>query len=306
MPRLTPRRARRGFTLAELLVTIVVLAIIGTLLTTTMLGQQRQFQHAYGMVEVRRELRTAMSLVPTDMRGLSTAGGDVLGFSSNALRFRANSGSSIVCARSGSSTIDLPPLQLAQNTLTAWTETPSAGDVVFIFDEGALRGAEDDAWRMFPIESVTQSASACPGAPFTHPTLDAGKPRFRVTVTGTIPATVVIGAGVRFAREMVYSLEQSTETGRWYLAQTINRGGTWSDPVFVSGPYDNATGSGLRLAYFDSTGVQVPPGGAASRIARVDLSVRAVGTAASAALYEGGTPEPRDSLTFRMAVRNRQ
>jgi type II secretory pathway pseudopilin PulG len=117
----------------ELLVTIIVLAVIGTLLATSMLGQQRFFQRAYEMVGVRRELRTAMSMVPTDLRGLSSIGGDVLSFTSEEMTFRATVGASIVCGRDGLFTLHLPPLELAHNTLTSWAEAPPPGDRLYAF-----------------------------------------------------------------------------------------------------------------------------------------------------------------------------
>lgn len=307
MPRLTTPPARRGFTLVELLVTIIVLAVIGTLLATSMLGQQRFFQRAYEMVGVRRELRTAMSMVPTDLRGLSSIGGDVLSFTSEEMTFRATVGASIVCGRDGLFTLHLPPLELAHNTLTSWAEAPTPGDRLYAFDEGTLRGAEDDAWRALTITGVSQSTSVCPGAPFTDPTADAGKPRWIITVAEPIPATVILGAGLRITREMAYALEQSEETSRWYLTQTTRRGGAWGEPIVISGPYESLDAGGMQLVYFDSTGVEIPPVvGDPTGLARVDLTMRAAGLPGSGPVYTGADVVPRDSIAFRIAIRNRQ
>jgi len=302
---------RRGFTLVELLVTIVVLAVIGTLLATTMLGQQRFFQRAYEMVGVRRELRTAMSLMPTDMRGVSSVGGDVLGFSATDMTFRATIGASIVCERpvgSSPTQLLLPPLDLAHNTLTSWSTRPIAGDLLFAFDDGPLAGAEDDAWIPLTVSSVTETTTACAGAPFTDPVADAGKPRYLVTVAELIPATVVVGAGLRFTRDVQYALEQSDETERWYLTQSSRVGGAWNSPVVVSGPYEALTDGGMQLVYFDSTGPEIVPAGvgAAVGLARVDLTMRAAGLPGSGPVYIGGDVVPRDSIAFRIAIRNRQ
>ncbi len=305
MPRLTARRARRGLTMVELLVTMVVLAVIGTLVATTMLGQQRFFQNTYEMVGVRRELRTAMSMVPADVRGFSSIGGDVSAFSESSLRFRATFGASIVCARSGASTLFLPPLDLRNHTLTSWTEQPQPGDTLFAFDEGALRGAEDDRWVPLTVSSITPDLTQCLGAPFTS-AADLLKPRWRVVVAEAVPATVLIGAGLRFAHQVQYALEKSPATERWYLAQTVRRSGAWENPVIVSGPYEVPANGGMRLTYFDSLGVQLNPGVGANRIARVDLFMQAAGVPGSSPLYKGGDATPRDSLAFRIAIRNRQ
>jgi prepilin-type N-terminal cleavage/methylation domain-containing protein len=310
MPRLTAAAPRRGFTLVELLVTIVVLGVIGTLLATTMLGQQRFFQRSYEMVGVRRELRTAMSLMPTDMRGVSSVGGDVLDFTASDMTFRSTIGASIVCERpaGSASTVILPPLDLAHNTLTSWAHTPAAGDMLFAFDEGALRGAEDDAWVPLTVTSVTPTSVGCAGAPFTDPVDDAGKPRFSVTVAEVIPATVIVGAGLRFTRDVQYALEQSDETERWYLTQSSRVGGAWNPPVVVSGPYEALDDGGMQLVYFDSTGTEIIPAGAGAAVglARVDLTMRAAGLPGSGPVYLGGDVVPRDSIAFRIAIRNRQ
>lgn len=310
MPRLTASAPRRGFTLVELLITIVVLGIIGTLLATTMLGQQRFFQRAYEMVGVRRELRTAMSLMPTDMRGLSSVGGDVLDFTATDMTFRATIGASIVCERgaAGASSFTLPPLDLAHNTLTSWVTRPARGDLLFAFDDGPLAGAEDDRWIAFTVTGVSETSAGCAGAPFTDPVADNGKPRFLVTVAEAVPATVVIGAGLRFTRDVQYALEQSDETKRWYLTQSSRVGGGWNLPVVVSGPYEASEDGGMQLVYFDSTGTTITPGamGAAAGLARVDLTMRAAGLPGSGPVYIGGDATPRDSIAFRIAIRNRQ
>jgi prepilin-type N-terminal cleavage/methylation domain-containing protein len=302
---------RRGFTLVELLIMIVILGVIGTLLATTMLGQQRFFQRAYEMVGVRRELRTAMSLIPTDMRGMSSIGGDVLGFTSTDMTFRATIGASIVCqlGAAGSTTFTLPPRDLAHNTLTSWVTPPTAGDRLYAFDDGPLAGAEDDTWRSFTVTSVTETSVGCAGAPFTDPVADAGKPRIAVTVAEAIPATVLVGAGLRFTRDVQYALEQSDETQRWYLTQSSRIGGSWNAPVVVSGPYEASDDGGMQLVYFDSTGTEISPaGGGASALglARVDLTMRAAGLPGSGPVYIGGDVTPRDSIAFRIAIRNRQ
>jgi len=308
VPRLTASVPRRGFTLVELLVTIVVLGVIGTLLATTMLGQQRFFQHSYEMVGVRRELRTAMSLMPTDMRGLSSVGGDVLDFTDVDMTFRSTIGASIVCERSGAFTVILPPLDLAHNTLTSWATTPAPGDMLFAFDEGTLRGAEDDSWVPLTVRSVAETTTGCAGAPFTDPSADAGKPRFAVTVAEAIPATVIVGAGLRFTRDVQYALDQSAETQRWYLTQSARIGGAWNPPVIVSGPYEALGDGGMQLVYFDSTGTQIAPAGAGAALglARVDLTMRAAGLPGSGPVYTGGDATPRDSIALRIAIRNRQ
>ncbi|NCW44225.1 MAG: hypothetical protein EBV77_01785 [Gemmatimonadaceae bacterium] len=64
MPRLI--RHRRGFSVAELLITLSMLSIIGFIVSRLVIGQQRFFQRANEQMGMRRELRTAMSLIQVE------------------------------------------------------------------------------------------------------------------------------------------------------------------------------------------------------------------------------------------------
>ena len=95
MPRLSHRRAsargrvvRAGLTLVELLITLGLLAVIGTIVSKMMLDQQRFYQRMNEQMGVRRELRSAMSMMPTDMRSLSSVGGDIISYDASSIRFR--------------------------------------------------------------------------------------------------------------------------------------------------------------------------------------------------------------------------
>ena len=291
---------RRGFTLVELLVTLTILGVLGTVLTQLLLNQQRFFQRSVEQASVRRELRTAMSILPAEIRSLSTSGGDLTGLSETAMQFRGLIGASIVCAKPSNTQIDLPPIDLAHNVLTSWYTQPVAGDTVYAFDEGDSRGAEDDAWVARRITAVTATTTPCPGAPYTDPVADAGKRRFRITVASALPDSVKIGAGVRFYRHMRYELSESSEQ-KWYLSRSEYAGG-WTSPTYMSGPYEAPTKGGIRFRYFDSTGVEITSVANARSVARVDLLLRARGMPGS----QKNTAAPEDWLAFRIALRNRQ
>ncbi len=301
---------RRGVTLIELLIAMTILAVVASVVAATMLGQQRLFQQTYEMVGVRRELRTAMSLVPIDVRGLSSIGGDISAFTETSLTFRSTIGASIVCEKEGTNTLYLPPEHLTHNTLTSFVTRPEPGDTLYTFDEGPLRGAEDDAWLALTITSVTPVLTHCMGEPFTDPLADAAEVRYRVEVEETVPETVLLGAGVRFTRHVEYALQESPATKRWYLTQQFLRSAGWDAPVVVSGPYDVPERGGMKLVYFDSTGVEVAPGGASTSLARVDLTMQAAGLSGSALGSargsSAGSTAPRDSIALRIAIRNRQ
>lgn len=310
MPRLTnrlklKRRIRAGFTLAELLATMTLLGLIGTVVAKIMMGQQRFYHRQNEQLGVRRELRTAMSIVPADLRGVSSSGGDLTAFSANSVTFRNVLGTSIVCAKPLATVIELPPRNMARNTLTSWYTPPRTGDSVFVFDEGPLRGAEDDTWAAAVIQSSSENAAFCPLSVYTDATLDATKGRYRFIISPALSANVKIGAAVRFVRSTRYTLSPEA-SGKYYLARAEYDGG-WGAPTPVSGPYDApgaSGGGGVQFAFFDSTGTAVTNMADSRRVARIDLIIRATGASTSGDL--GGGTAVKDSLAFRIALRNRQ
>ncbi|MES2524179.1 MAG: hypothetical protein V4617_15845 [Gemmatimonadota bacterium] len=315
MPRLTVRprsgrgnagvRVRAGLSMAELLATMTLLGLVGAMCAKLMMGQQRFYHRQNEQSVARRELRTAMSLIPSDLRGISSSGGDLTAINETDITFRNVLGASIVCAKPDASTLHLPPLDMARNTLTSWYTEPQPGDSVFAFNEGVLRGAEDDTWTGMLVSEVTKDAGLCPLSVYTDAVLDAGKPRIRVRVIGTIPDSVKIGAGIRFVRSTRYSLAAAA-SGKYYLSRAEYVAGAWTGSTPVSGPYDApaAGKDGVHFRYFDSTGVAVTNVANSRSVARIDLMLRATGASTSGDLGTGKAV--KDSLAFRIALRNRQ
>ncbi|MHB1224844.1 MAG: PilW family protein [Gemmatimonadaceae bacterium] len=310
MSRLIPvaTAGRRGYTLIELLFTMTLLGMVGAALISLLTQQQRFYRDASNTVNVRRELRGAASLLPTEVRAISSRGGDVLEMNPTSFAFRANIGSSIICDRSPATpaTFLLPPQNLkAGNTLTSWYSTPTAGDALFVFDEGTETGAEDDGWFATTVVSIVPSTSGCHPSPYTHPSDDSPgvKPRWLVTVLPALPSTVRVGAGVRFGRDVRYQLFQPAGSPRWYVGYQQRVSGTWSDLEPVGGPLiggGTGSGQGLSFQYYDTLGA-VATMATNTALSRVDVGLRAV-AASGRALGQQATFS--DSLLFRIGIRN--
>jgi prepilin-type N-terminal cleavage/methylation domain-containing protein len=76
MSHLTPAR-RAGFTLVELLVALVLLAIVGTGILRTLMSNQRAYEEQTQRIDVQQNLRTALAVLPADFRELDAVDGDV-------------------------------------------------------------------------------------------------------------------------------------------------------------------------------------------------------------------------------------
>jgi hypothetical protein len=214
----------------------------------------------------------------------------------------------VICVRSASATVDLPPLGMARNALTQWHVQPQPGDTVLVYDENQRTGPEDDRWLTYHVVSLEPApAASCAGAPFTDPALDppATKPRWRLRLNDDPPATAAAGAPIRFLRSTRYSLFQpaGASADGWYLGYREYVSGTWGQTEPIAGPFESPAGPrvGLRFTYFDTLGaaLAVPTG---TNVGRVDLTFRA------RALIRGGTRDTivlRDSVAVRVALRNR-
>lgn len=318
---------RAGFTLAELMVTVVLLGIVCAALLTFLNRQQRFYRSANEIIDARTQLRQAAGILPLDVRGVSTVGRDLLVIEPTRLRMLGNFGSAVVCARPAGAlfahSVYLPPLNAAKNTYTTWFMPPQQGDSVFLFDENVGRGASDDRWVRFAIDSVIpEPASVCPPTAtpsFTLASEDA-KPRYRVRVRLpgrlrdnteilAIPDSVKVGAAVRFERPVEYQLYQPAGSALWYLGFRESRQAGWTPLQPLGGPYrpaGGAAGDGVSFRYYTGAGVQVASTGDPVTVSRVDMVVRAAGTDRTNVISRKGPGGLfADSLALRVAIRNR-
>ena len=304
------RRGRAGFTIVELLVAATLLVLIVATLGTMLVDQFRIFGRTQGAVQVQRDLRTGLGLLPLDLRAAARAPGvwgtegDLRQLTDSSIELRATIGASIVCARGGA-TLDLPALDLTRNRLTAWYAQPHPGDTLLVYVDSTSVGPEDDRWQPLVITAFAPASGTCGGPPYVDPAVDpgAGSRAWRVTLGGTIPSSVAPGAPVRFLRSVRYSLYRPGATSQWYLGYREYRAGVWEVAAPIAGPYEAAGGAraGLRFSYFDTLGAALATPPNPLRVGRIDVLLR------SRALVRGGRDSTvvRDSLALRIALRNR-
>jgi hypothetical protein len=280
---------------------------VSTALTAVLTSQFRTYHRTQEAGRVQRDLRLGLSLLPMDLRSASRPGGDLTAALDTAVQIRSTFGNSVVCALPAATQLDVPPLGLAPTALTSWYTDPKPGDSVLVYNENVSAGPEDDVWTPAKIVTlVAAPATACPGGPFTDPVLDppATKPRWRLTLDAALPATVQVGAPVRFVRPVRYSLYQaSAGADGWFLGYRELVNGAWTAPEPIAGPFlaYSATAPGIAFAYFDSLGTRLATPAVGTRVSRVDLTMRA------RSQVRGGRDSiiVRDSIAVRVALRNR-
>ena len=316
-PTSAPRRAplrRRGFTLLEMLIVIILFGLVMGSMMMVIRQQQSFYRSAGQMMELRSQAGQALGVVPRDLRAISSVGGDITAMSDDAIDFRAQLGSSVVCTVTGSTVVVPPNARLMkQSRLTVWRAQPVAGDQLMIYDDGDEPSEVDDQWRTYTISGVAKgavnSANACaPGTGFVVPADTADSWRF--TVSSAFSTTIRQGAPIRFARATRYTLYQAAD-GEWYLGYQENTGAGWSAVGPISGPhraYSATPGeSGLSFVYFDAAENELDPTSMANapNVARIDITVR--GRTRNDVVVPGKAREQLvDSLFASVNLRNRQ
>ncbi|MGH7665231.1 MAG: prepilin-type N-terminal cleavage/methylation domain-containing protein [Gemmatimonadaceae bacterium] len=307
-----PEGARPGFTLAELLVVLVLVGIVAGGIMSVVVKQQRFYRDAGDLIETRGQLRQAVSILPIELRAVYPRGSDIYQWSDSSIEFRSTVGSSVLCLEPALNSIILPPVSLEKgHTLSAWMQAPQVDDSVLIYDDGIDVGNADDSWIAYGISAVATAAGLCPVSSGLTTANDLLEPAYQLTLGAPLAATTRTGSAIRLFRRTRFALYRASDS-RWYLgANDCMEGRTPACATIqpVSGPYQPyaAPGgqSGIRFTYFDSTGTELDPATSDRRlVARIDIIVRGETRA------ELGTPglgEGRrtDSVSFVVGLRNR-
>lgn len=320
-------------TLIEIMISLVLLGIVSGVIMRVIVRQQKFYQGVNQIMTQRGQLRQATSVLPIDLRSLSSVGNDIVAVSDSSIDFMVNVGTGIVCEIVDGSQVALPPLDLASGqTLTTWFGygPPKDADklTVYIYNDSSVTGNEDDRWQKFTLKALHSSTSACPGPPLFTGVLDVGKehPVLELTSTdpddpfpvGPLSQYIRVGAPVRLVKQVRYALYRDASNGKWYLgfADFDAASATYNALSPVSGPYDpyatgSGTATGLGFRYYDVDGVEIAAGADSagrSRIARIDLIARARTAAPvrAAGIQNGLNQQYRDSLAASVMLRNRQ
>jgi len=285
---------RRGFTLLELMVALVlvlaVAAVTYALLVQNQRVSRRQVEHAglqdnvrTGALIVANELREIGfdSIPPAAGLGIgASVSPDLLVMQPGRLEYKAMRGVGFTCAAPGSG-----QLRLRKGTLLGLRQ-PEAGDSMTAHVEGDLATGADDAWVHAAIMAVG------PGA------CDDGSPALALTVafaSASAPSLMVVGGPVRFFEVMELRYYQSGGKS-WLGLRSISAGGV-IEPML--GPLADSTAAqrGFTFTYLDRNGAAttVP-----NEVREVSWMMK--GVTDGAVRNAGASPLSRDSLTLSTSV----
>jgi type II secretory pathway pseudopilin PulG len=270
---------RMGFSLVELLIVIVLLALVLTSVMTIFVQQQRFYSDSSAIMETRSSTRDAAYVLQSDLRSLSPKGGDIFAMGSKFVEFRSQLGATVVCTIDASRTIvTVPPINVTTGAaLTSWVTPPVVGDTLLILDAGSSPGAVSDTFNIYTLTAPATANASCPNA--TGLTTTAGEATQGITfqVKPALTATTTLGAPIRIVRRAHYELYQEA-SGSWYLGYydcTPLRVPICNSLQPVAGPYvppNNSGTGGIVFTYRDANGAVTAD---SSLVRRIDLAARA-------------------------------
>ena len=291
---------RRGLTLVELLVALVLLSIVSAALYRVLVSNQRIYQAQTQRIDMQQNIRAAAQILPADLREIDASEGDIASASATSITFRAMRWLGIICSAPVTG-----PLPAVTNPVLVFTVV---GDSVLIRYEGDEGTRNDDAWVRGVITGMV--AQTCPaGLPYS----DAAGERVTATAsmlaadappqlaTPNVTNSIYQGASVRGFVPVTYSLYQPAGDTSWYVGLT--RPGSAIQPIV--GP---VLANGLAFTFLnDTNNVVLNPALANDlvRVGSVQFTLRArtqqpVRNQTSAA----GSANVVDSVTVRVALRN--
>ncbi len=279
---------RQGFTLAELIVAVVLFGIVGTAIYQVLVNNQRFYRTQSEQVNVNASTRAGVAVLASELRELSPTdplGNDILTMTATSLTYRAMRNLYLLC--------DAP--DEAGGTVTLHNRQDlrwglrgiGVNDSILIFTENNPNSRQDDAWLRSSVTAM-QLGSDCPG----------GEASIRLTLSGTAGgglAGVTNGSPLR-GFEVVQLVLDTDSEGSWLGLRVQDAGGGWGAADRVVGPL---TGSGFQLVYLNQNGaVTATP----AQVRRVAVTV--TGQSSGRVRVGGGMDFLVDSLVTNVALRN--
>jgi prepilin-type N-terminal cleavage/methylation domain-containing protein len=294
------RHARRGFTMIELLVALVLLGLVSAAIYRVLINNQRIYMAQTQRIDLSQNIRAAATILPAEFRELDAFDGDIAAMSATQLDIRAMRWLSFVC---------VPPALTgnnAGNQMIVRGGTPGqpmffgsrpvreTTDSLLIYWDGNQTIRTDDYYvpariAATPGNENCPAVGAVPAQPGTRLVWDGN------FLFGTnVPGAITLGAPVRGFERVTYRLYQPAGDTSWYIGmqpanQTIQ-------PLI--GP---VLANGLTFQYFNAAGTVTA---IRTQVARIDITVRA---RTAAPVRSGGQAPLRaivDSIVTSVALRN--
>jgi prepilin-type N-terminal cleavage/methylation domain-containing protein len=293
------RHARRGFTMIELLVALVLLGLVSAAIYRVLINNQRLYMAQTQRIDLSQNIRAAATILPAEFRELDAFDGDIAAMSATQLDIRAMRWLSFVCIApvlNGVATgiqMTVRGGTPGQPMFFGSREIRPATDSLLIYWDGDQTIRTDDYY--VPARLTAAPAQNCPAAG----AVPAQPGTFVVYDGNFLPGTnragaITVGAPVRGFERVTYRLYQPAGDTSWYVG--LQPAGQTIQPLI--GP---VLANGLTFSYFNAAGAVTAT---RTQVARIDITVRA----RTAAPVRGAGDAPLrnivDSIVTSVALRN--
>lgn len=291
---------RRGFTMIELLVALVLLGLVSAAIYRVLVNNQRLYMAQTQRIDLSQNIRAASTILPAEFRELDAFDGDIAAMTASSIDIRAMRWLSFVC---------VPPVlngnnlgnqmiirggRVGEPMYFGSRDVRENTDSLLIYWDGNQASRLDDYYVPGRI-AATPGNQDCPAVGAIPP-----QPGTRLVFDGNfLPGTnlagaITTGAPVRGFERVRYQLYQPSGDTSWYIG--FQPAGQTMQPLV--GP---VLANGLTFEYFNAAGAVTA---VRTQVARIDITVRA---RTSAAVRSGGQAPRRaivDSITTSVALRN--
>lgn len=226
---------RRGFTIIETLVALVVGLLVMTSVVQMLVVQGRGYRKQREVVDIRETAREAGALLAWDIRQSSMGNSALTAIGANSISLRSPRGMGIVCAKHA--------------TLARYGLWKTGGNILSTADDSALvYQLGRDKWQALKITAVgtpvAMGVPACgwPGARPPDVVVEFAAP------SKTDTMFIKVGAPIRNFRRVQYAEFQLNS--RWWLGRKVGAAASYEQ---LTGPLVGPS-SGLAFTYYDTLG----------------------------------------------------
>ncbi len=277
--------SRRGFTLIEVMISLVIMLMVMGAVYKLILSSQRLAREQAERVNLQSNVRIGSLAVLADLRELNTATGesagnnDILAKDVSSITYRAMRGAGYICQAPTATQV-----RISRISFSGYRDPLATRDSLYVFYDGDPDTETDDTWLPVAITAVS-TATACPAG--------AG-----ITLTTSNKDSLVglaSGTPVRFFEVMELKLHQA-DGSSWLGARSVSAGEA-VQPVL--GPLVND--SGFVLKYLNAAGAETAD---RTAIKSILVTLRGISEGAVNVGIGGAPTRVQDSLVSQIMLRN--
>lgn len=239
-------RQRRGVTLAESLVGLVVAGLLSVSLIALAIRQGAAGTALLIRTAARAQWAESRAALEADFETVAHGASRLVTVEDTAMELDAHVGVALACraANAGAHAITVAAGPSGGRIMAdGWLRAIAAGDSVLAFVPSS------GAW-------VGEVLAAAPSATCPAGSL-AGAARSLILV-GPLVADVPVGAPVQVRRRVRWNAYRASD-GRWYVGVKERTGGSWATVQPAAGPLDASAGRPRPFSLLDPVGVTLAP-----------------------------------------------